>query len=496
MTASTPYIQLMEHLKSTEALSQISQLLSWDQEAAMPKRGAEARSEQVGALESVLHAKRTDPRIADWLNAAEDGDLSPAEQANLRLTRLSYERAVKVPAALAEELSKVTSRAVGVWSEAKDNSDFKHFEPTLKRILELSRERAACLRHDGQSLYDALLDEYELGASESSVSDIFGRLRTGLTKLRAQIEEKTGQEPQLKGHFPQQAQLALSKELATGFGYDVDAGRIDLVVHPFCSGTRGDVRITTRVDERDPLNCLYSTIHETGHALYEQGLNPDLAWQPAGGHASMGVHESQSRLCENQIGRSLAYSQYLYPKMVETFGALTVADSTELYQALNVVSPGFIRTEADEVHYNLHIMLRFELERLLINGALEVSDLEAAWNDRFEADFGRKVPGASNGILQDVHWAFGGFGYFPTYTLGNIYAGCLYAALRNDFNDFDDLVRNGDLKPVVAWLREKIHVQGSVHEPADMMMAATGKSPDEKPLLAYLNTKFGELYNL
>ncbi len=298
------------------------------------------------------------------------------------------------------------------------------------------------------------------------------------------------------GRFPAEGQLALAREIATVLGYDWQAGRLDLVVHPFVAGTLGDVRITARIDEADPFYCLSAVAHETGHATYEQRLDPALAWQPAGASVSMGVHESQSRLAENQIGRSAAFAEWLYPRMTAALGDLGLGSPEALHRAANRVEPGFIRTEADEVHYNLHIMLRFDLERALLAGDLAVADLEAAWNERFAADFGRAVPDAARGVLQDVHWSGGSFGYFPTYALGNVYAGELWAALCREVGDADALIRAGDLGPVLGWLSGAVHRQGSLRPPAEIIARACGHAPTEAPLLDYLESKYARLYAL
>ncbi|MEO1490573.1 MAG: carboxypeptidase M32 [Pseudomonadota bacterium] len=496
MTSAEAYDALMAHMKTSEALGQVAGLLNWDQEAVMPSAGAEARAEQAGAMQAVMHQRMTDPRMAEWLATIDDTALDPVGQANLRAIRRRHANTTRVPQDLAEEIARTTMRAHGIWAEARAAGDVAAFLPTLIRVIELVREKAACLATDGQSAYDALVDLFEPGATEAGIAETFGRLRTGLSDLRARIAEKPDTAPRLTGHFAKEAQIVLARRLAEAFGYDMDAGRVDLVVHPFCSGTRRDVRITTRVDEADPLNCLYSTVHETGHALYEQGLDPALAWQPAGNYVSMGVHESQSRLCENQIGRSAAFSGVLYPMMKEAFGAFGIGSADDLYRAVNRVSPGFIRTEADEIHYNLHIMLRFELERALISGDLSVNDLEAAWNDAFAADFGHQVDSPANGVLQDVHWSAGLFGYFPTYTLGNIYAAELFAAIGAAIPDRDTRIASGDLAPLITWLRTHIHRRGSIDTPVEIVAKACGHAPTERPLLDYLEEKFGALYAL
>lgn len=496
MSTHDAYSALLAHHKMIAALNDVSGLIGWDQEAMMPTKGAEARAEQAGAMALVIHEKETNPEIAQWLEDVNPAELTAVGAANIRLIRRSYERSTRVPGALAAALSRTTSRAQHVWAEARANADFAAFAPHLKEVLALTREKAAHLQSGDESLYDALLADYEPETSSAEVAEIFARLCAGLTDLRARILATQSDEPSLSGHFDKATQLKLAHEAAGHFGYDFDAGRIDLVTHPFCSGTRGDVRMTTRVDEADPFNCFYSTIHETGHALYEQGLDPQTVWQPAGASVSMGVHESQSRLCENQIGRSKAYTAWLYDRMTALFGPLNLASPRDFYRAVNRVTPGFIRTEADEIHYNIHIMMRFDLERALISGDLEVDDLEAAWNERFEADFGVVVPDASQGVLQDVHWSYGLFGYFPTYTLGNIYAGCLYEAMQTAFPDLETRVGKLDILPLRQWLGEKIHASGSVLGPRETIAKATGKPPSEQPLLDYLGRKFGDLYAL
>ena len=363
-------------------------------------------------------------------------------------------------------------------------------------MLELKRAEAACLAADGRSGYDALLDDYEPGATAAELAALFATLRPGLADLRARIAAAGRPAPAFAGSFPRDRQLALSRRLGDVFGYDWQAGRLDLAVHPSSSGSGGDVRITTRVDEADPRECIYSTLHEVGHAVYEQGLDPARRCCRRASSASMGVHESQSRLCENQLGRSRAFCAWLWPALRDAFGEVGLAGPEALYRAVNAVETGFIRTEADEVHYNLHVMMRFDLERALIAGDLAAADLEAAWNARFAADFGRAVPDARRGVLQDVHWAVGLFGYFPTYTLGNVYAGELHAALRRDLPGLDEELAAGDLVPALGWLRARIHRRGRLRPPRALIAEACGKEPDARALLGYLEAKYGELYGL
>lgn len=484
---------LLDHLKQSAALGQVSALLSWDQEAMMPKRGGPQRAEQSGALAAVLHARSADSRIPEWIAGIDTDQLSLFDQRNVTEAQRSYDKATKIPTSLAEESARAASEGQQIWAVARAEKDFAKFAPALKRNIELKRNVAECLAEPGTDHYDALLDEFEPGARASELLPLLEGLRPRLVALREKIAEKPAPAP-LTGHFPADAQLALSGKIAARIGYDMDAGRLDTVVHPFCLGIAGDVRITTRTDEADPFNCLYSTIHEVGHALYGQGA-PD-AFMPAADYCSMGVHESQSRFWENQVGRSRPFADWLYPAMVEAFGDLDLDGPEALYAAVNRVRAGFIRTEADEVHYNLHILLRFELERELIAGTLGVDDLEVAWNERFVRDFGAEVPDVSLGVLQDVHWSVGLFGYFPTYSLGNIYSACLDKAMRKALPDREAMIRSAETAPILDWLRKNIHQEGRLYSAPDLIQRATGEAPSGTPLLDYLEAKFSDLYAL
>jgi len=488
----TAYDDLMAFQRETEALGQIAGRLGWDQETMMPRGAADQRGEEMAAIEGVLHARRTDPRIADWLAQAEPADAEAAAQ--LRLIARSHARAVKVPADLAQALARVTSTAQGIWAAARAADKVADFLPTLAEVIALKRQEAAALAQGGD-LYDALMDDYEPGATAETTAAMFDRMRPRLVRLRAAVLAAP-QPPKLNHHFGQDAQMRFARDLALAFGYDFDRGRLDLAVHPFSSGSGNDARITTRVVETDPFNCFYSTIHEVGHACYELGIDPDYLLTPLGNGVSMGVHESQSRIYENQLGRSPAFTGWMFRQMLDRFGDFGVAGPEEFARIVNRVQPGFIRTEADEVHYNLHVMMRFDLERALIRGDLAVGDLEAAWNDRFLADFGVAVDRPAHGLLQDVHWSCGLFGYFPTYTLGNVYAGCLHQALRVAVPDLDARLAAGDTAAATGWLREKVQRHGGLYEPRAVIAQACGFEPTEAPLLDYLDAKFGALYGL
>jgi carboxypeptidase Taq len=493
MTANTDaYAALMAFQRETGALEQVAGRLGWDQETVMPDGATPQRAEEHAAMANVLHARRTDPRVGDWLARAEAADEVAA--ANLRHIRRAYDRMVKVPARLAAELARTTSLAHRVWAQARADEDVAAFLPMLSKVVDLRREEAACLTQDGD-LYDALLDDYEPGSRSADLVAMFGALRPRLAALRAAILEAPAPR-RLSGAFDETGQLALSQKLALAFGYDQGKGRIDKAVHPFSSGSGLDVRITTRTSPTDPFNCFYSTIHEVGHATYEQGIDAAYLLTPLGAGVSMGVHESQSRIYENQLGRSRAFTGWLYGQMRDAFGDFGIATEEAFYATVNGVHNGYIRTEADEVQYNLHVLMRFDLERALVSGDLQVADLEAAWNDRFAADFGFAVDKPSNGVLQDVHWSEGLFGYFPTYTLGNVYAGCLHASLRAAVPDLDDDLARGDTSRATGWLRENLQRFGGLREPRATIELAAGFAPSEGPLLDYLEAKYHAIYGI
>ena len=493
MTALT---ELMAFQHDTEALAEIAGRLSWDRETTMPAGAAQQRGEEMAAIEGVLHARRTDPRVGAWLAEAQAGDA--AGQRALALIDRAYRRNTCIPARLATEIARVTSLSQGIWAEARASDDVAHFLPSLQQVVALKREEGEALVAGGfgTHAYDALLDDHEPGATAAGLDAMFSRMRPRLVALREAVLGAAFQPEPLRGHFPRAQQLALARELADAFAYDWSRGRLDLAVHPFSSGSGQDVRITTRVVETEPFNCIYSTIHETGHALYEQGISAQYGLTPLGHGVSSGVHESQSRICENQLGRSAAFTGWLLERMRATFGPSGLPDADTFHATVNRVQPGFIRTESDEVHYNLHVMMRFDLERQVLRGDLAVADLEAAWNARFLKDFGVAVDRPAHGMLQDVHWSIGVFGYFPTYTLGNVYAGCLWKALRDAVPGLETHLAQGDARPATEWLRTCLQCHGSLLPPADVVAHACGFAPSEAPLLDYLDDKYRAIYRL
>jgi len=488
--------RLMAFQRTTEALASVAERLGWDQETVMPRGAVEQRSEEMAAMEAVLHERRTDPRIGEWLDRAAAEAEDDEDERQLELIGREFARNSRVPARLATEIARVTSLAQDIWANARAKEEPDDWLPVLTDVLALKREQGQALAEPGQDAYDALLEEYEPHTSAAEIAGLFAAMRPRLTALREAILDSDRAPAPLTGRFPQEGQLRLARACATAFGYDWAHGRLDLAVHPFSSGRWQDSRITTRVVETDPFNCIYSTVHEVGHSSYELGVDSDYAFTAIGHGVSMGVHESQSRLYENQMGRSAPFTGWLFKRMGDMFGEAGAPDAEAFHAAVNRVSPGFIRTEADEVHYNLHIMMRFDLERDLILGRLDVEDLEAAWNARFLRDFGVAVDRPSNGLLQDVHWSVGLFGYFPTYALGNVYAGCLDRAMRAAVPDLDAGLARGDASPGTEWLRENIQRHGGLYRPAALIEAATGQPPSEAPLLDYLEEKFGTLYDL
>ncbi|WP_299725703.1 carboxypeptidase M32 [uncultured Tateyamaria sp.] len=490
----SPYDELMAFDHDTQALSQVAGRLGWDQETMMPRGAAPQRAEEMAAMESVLHARRTDPRVGEWLAAIDGDQLDAVAAANLREIKRSFERASKVPADLAATIARVTSSAQGTWADARAADDVAAFLPVLEEVVKLKRQEGAALAAGGD-IYGAMLADYEPGTTAADLEAMFGALRPGLTELRAAILERPAPKG-VNGTFDEAGQLKLSATLAQAFGYNTTHGRIDKAVHPFSSGSGLDVRITTRTNPEDPFNCFYSTIHEVGHACYEQNIDADHLLTPLGAGVSMGVHESQSRIYENQLGRSRAFTGWLYGQMRDAFGDFGIESEDAFFAAVNRVSNGYIRTEADEVQYNLHVLLRFDLERALMTGNLAVGDLEAAWNDRFRADFGYDVDKPSNGVLQDVHWSVGLFGYFPTYSLGNVYAGCLHEALRGAVPDLDAQLAGGNTSAATGWLRENLQRHGGLYTPREVITKASGMEPGPEPFLAYLKEKFSGIYGL
>lgn len=492
-------------LREAATLQSVAALLGWDQETMMPPRAAEFRAEELGLLARLVHRRLTDPRVSEWLDrAASDPGLAddPVRAANLREIRRDHERATRMPESLVAELSETASRAMETWKDARARSDFAAFRPDLDRLLALARRKADCFGVPaGGEAYDSLLDEYEPGMTSREVERLFHPLRDALTPLLADLAGAP-RRPSARIHalaVPVDAQKAFHLEVARAIGYDLEAGRLDVSTHPFTEGIGpGDTRITTRFSETGFADALGSTIHEIGHALYEQGLPKDrLHGQPLAEAAGLGIHESQSRLWENQVGRSRPFWAWALPVARRHFGAV-LDDVTldEVHGAMNLVRPGAIRVEADEVTYNLHILLRFDLERALVRGDLAVADLPGAWNERMRTDLGVEVADDRNGCLQDIHWSMGAFGYFPTYTLGNLHAAQMWGAVAEAIPDLDRDLAAGRFGPLLGWLREHVHAHGRRFRAPELCERITGRPLDWRPLVDALSARLRPLYGL
>ncbi|MBV8376352.1 MAG: carboxypeptidase M32 [Verrucomicrobia bacterium] len=492
--SSAAYQQLCERSREVYLLRSAAAVLSWDFETYIPSKAVPYRAEQLSYLEAKAHTLFTDPVVGDWLQAAEQLGFDPGleEGANIREWRRSYDRATKIPVALIEEFEKTRTMAREAWARARAESNFSLFEPHVEKIVTLTRQKADLWGYR-ESPYDALIEDYEPGTTAEQVKPILKELRAALVDLLSEIETETKSLPEnfLDGHYSIQGQQAFSREVAGAFGYDFAAGRIDTTMHPFAT-TLGpfDQRITTRYDLKRFEFSLYGVMHETGHALYEQGLPPDRAGLPSGEAVSLGIHESQSRLWENHVGRTPEFWHLWHPTACKYLPDLTRFSPTDLASGARRVALSFIRVEADEVTYDLHILLRFELELALVEGRLKVKDLPEAWNTRFHELFGLVVPDDARGVLQDIHWSLGSLGYFPTYTLGNLNAAQLMAAAEKQVSGLSDQLAQGNYAPLLGWLRENVHQHGRRYLPADLMRRATGESTQARYRIDYLRRKY------
>ena len=496
--------QLEQHLAEIKALAETAALLEWDQQTYMPAGGADSRAAQLAALTGVIHEKLTGSETARRLGAAEAAaqglDANTDEAALVRAVRRDFDQATKIPGELVSETARVTALAHAHWANARAESDWKKFAPDLEKILDLTRQTADHLGHGGER-YDALLDQYEPGTTTAEVRALFEAIKpetVALVSKIAALGPDAVDDSVLSGNFDETKQLQFGETVIKALGYDFGRGRQDRALHPFCTSFgSGDVRITTRFDPHFLPMALFGSMHEAGHALYEQGLNARFPGS-LGAAASLGVHESQSRLWENLVGRSRPFWQHFYAPLQSAFpDALGGVSEEAFYRAINKVAPSLIRVEADEVTYNLHILLRFEMETLLLSGDLPVAEAPAAWNTKMEEYFGLTPPDDASGILQDVHWSAGLIGYFPTYTLGNILSVQLYEkADRDSGGSLASQIGAGEFAPLLAWLRENVHQWGRKYLPKELAVKAVGSPLDPAPYLSYLQQKFGGVYGI
>ncbi len=480
-------------------LEQAAALLSWDQQTYMPPGAAETRAQQLSTLAKIVHAHVTDPAMSEQLERLEQQNVAPGsdEAALLRVARRGYERASKLPSEFVEAFSRLRSQSHHIWAEARRENDFARFEPTLEKLLEFALRQADYYGYE-EHPFDALHDLYEPGSTAAKVKAVFEPLKAATVALLGEIAAgRELSDAPLRQPFNEAEQEAFAVKVIKDFGFDFRHGRLDRTVHPFAqSMSKYDVRITTRFHPEFLNAALFSILHEAGHGLYEQGIADAYQRLPLGSGASLGVHESQSRLYENLLGRSYAFWQHYYPQLQQHFPQLQATSLDDFYAAINVVRPSLIRVEADEVTYNLHIMVRFELELALLEGSLKVAELPEAWNAKYQAYLGINPPSDALGCLQDVHWAFAGFGYFPTYTLGNIMSVQLFEAAKRAHPEIERELGAGEFGTLLTWLREHVHRHGAKYEPHELLKRATGSELDAAPYIRYLQAKYRALYGV
>jgi carboxypeptidase Taq len=503
MNHSQAYAELIRRVRETALLGSCASLLGWDERTYMPRLGSAHRAEQMALLARLAHETFTAPEVGELLAAVEDSPLTAAADgeaaANVREIRREYDRAVKLPKELVEEMARVTTRAQQVWQEARAANDFPAFQPWLEKVVRLERQKADAIGYR-TAPYDALLDEYEPGATVAEITSLFADLRAELAPLVAAVAASGRQAPRelLQRDYPVEAQRQFGEAAAAAIGFDFTSGRLDVTTHPFCSGIGpGDCRLTTRYNPRQFNESFFGTLHEAGHGIYEQNMPAEHFGTPCGSHASLGIHESQSRLWENSVGRGRPFWEHFFGRAKQSFpAALGGVRPDDFYFAINDVRPSYIRVEADEATYNLHIIVRFELEQALMRGDLVPADVPGAWNDKFRDLLGLTPPDAARGCLQDIHWSMGGIGYFPTYTLGNLYAAQLMEQARTDLPGLEDDFRKGEFGRLKSWLTEKVHRWGRRFSAGELCRRATGRPLSHKPLIKYLNGKYQELYAL
>jgi len=497
------YKELIEKIKEVALIGSVESLLGWDEQCYLPRGGAEHRANQSAYMSGLFHKKFIDPRIGELLGELENSDLMKDELSdeavNIREIKYDYDKAVKIPQKLVEELSHTTSMAHGVWAKARNENDFPSFLPYLEKIIKLVKEKAECLGYKKEA-YDALLDNYEPGATVDSIGKVFAGFRDDLVALVKAIGDSS-QKPDVsivEREYAVDRQEMFGRSAAAAIGYNFDTGRLDITAHPFTTEIGpGDVRITTRYNPKHLGQALFGTLHESGHGMYEQGLPVEHFGTPRGESISLGIHESQSRLWENQVGRGKPFWKHFFPRAQQMFHeALGGVKFDDFYFAINDVRPSLIRVEADEVTYNLHIILRFEMEHALISGDLAAKDAPGAWNDKFKQFFDLTPPTDAEGVMQDVHWSAGYFGYFPTYSLGNLYSAQFYAKAKEDIPDLEKQFEIGQFGALKKWLNENIHSHGRRYRAEKLAEVVTGQPLTPKPLMDYLKAKYTELYKL
>jgi carboxypeptidase Taq len=492
--------QLKERLGEVEDLSRAASVLGWDQQVNMPPGGSEARGQQLATLSKIAQEKFIADEVGQLIEELKQ-ELNGAdtdETALLRVAARNYEKAIRVPPSFIAEQAIVTSKAFEAWRAARSKSDFSIFQPHLEKVVELVHQYISFFP-PGDHPYDTLLDDYEPGMKTSDVKAIFDRVRPKQVKLiEAIAASKQVKSDFLFKKYNEKKLNDFGVKVITRFGYDWTRGRQDKAPHPFETNfSVNDVRITTRYEEDNPLAMLFSTMHEAGHALYEQGVNPVYERTPLAAGTSLAIHESQSRMWENLVGRSLPFWEYFYPSFKKAFGSqLEGVSLKSFYKAINKVEPSLIRVNADEATYNLHIMLRLELEIGMVEGTIAVKDLPEIWNTKMQEYLGITPPNDAQGVLQDIHWSGGMIGYFSTYALGNLVSAQLWEKIKKDIRNIEDQIRKGDFSELLAWLRKNIHQHGQKYQPQTLVEMVTGSKISPEPYVRYLTKKYSEIYGL
>ena len=494
---------VLAHARRTGTLHSVLALLEWDQQTLMPSGGGVHRAAQIEMLAGQVHEMKTNHAYRESLDALSTENLaeiaSHEERANIAVLGRECQRLSRIPVSLVEQIARCSSESQQVWIEARKSRDYSLLLPSLRQMFRLKKSQADALGYES-SPYDALLDEYEPQMTTAELEPVFGKLATELSKLVQKVcgaANAPGDEI-LRRKYPVERQKKFAAWAAEEIGFDFSRGRIDTTHHPFCTEVGpGDCRIATRYDEAFFPTAFFGTLHEAGHGLYEQGLRSDCYGLPSGTFCSLGIHESQSRLWENLVGRRSSFWRYCFPKAVEFFPEiLSGSDHDEFVRSVNRVQPSLIRVEADEVTYNLHILVRFRLEKSIMEGSLEVADLPDAWNDQYESLLGIRPLHDGDGVLQDIHWPAGLVGYFPTYSLGNIYAAQLVEAAQPETGNLDELNSSGDFRPLREWMNRHVHHHGQVLRPSELLKSATGQSVSSGALLGHLTNKCNEVYCL
>lgn len=496
---NSPYQSYCSHKRKIADVNYSAALMQWDMEIYMPSKGGDFRAQQISTLSGIAHGLSTDEKFGTVLEKLSLGNsLNEKERRNVEESLKDFKRNKKYTTEFVETLSRSISEAVQVWTKAKKDSDFKMFAPFLEKLVVLKRQECEMLGYNDHP-YDALLDLYEPEAKTKDIEELFKGVREWLVEFVKKISAvKQNENSFMHKNYEKDKQWEFGLYLLRQMNYDFEAGRQDVSAHPFTTSFNSlDVRVTTRINENDLNEMIWSCVHEGGHALYEQGLSAEDYGLPSGEAVSLGIHESQSRLWENCVGRSLPYWKANYKKIQELFPEnLKNISVIDFYKAMNVVQPSLIRTSADELTYHFHVLIRFEIEKALIEKSIEVKDLPAIWNEKYKSYLGLDVPNDSKGVLQDIHWSYANFGYFPTYSLGSFYAAQFFSKAKQDISNLEKEIGSGNMKPLLDWLRENIHRHGKIYPAGELCKKVTGEKLNFKYFMDYAREKYSQLYNL